>query len=51
MAESAFKQLARGPAYSVFLAELKQSVTAHWISGGRQLCDAVSLTGTTSLTV
>ncbi|XP_024545138.1 protein SMG8 isoform X1 [Selaginella moellendorffii] len=40
----AFRSMVRGPAVNVFLEKLKRECEALWKSG-RQLCDAVSLTG------
>ncbi|KAH9326312.1 hypothetical protein KI387_006490, partial [Taxus chinensis] len=40
----AFQMMVRGPAVHVFLQKLKEDCEAIWKSG-RQLCDAVSLTG------
>lgn len=44
-AEAVFRSLARGPAVSSSVAELRAALTHEWISSGRQLCEAVSLSG------
>ncbi|KAK3014908.1 hypothetical protein RJ639_008276 [Escallonia herrerae] len=40
----AFKSMVKGPAVQLFLEKLEDECTSVW-SSGRQLCDAVSLTG------
>ncbi|KAH3764287.1 Protein smg8 [Pelomyxa schiedti] len=42
--EAILRKHGRGPAFPVFLDQYQRNVTSHWLSG-RQLCDAVSLTG------
>lgn len=40
----AFKSMVKGPAVQIYMKKLKDECTSIW-SSGRQLCDAVSLTG------